>query len=100
MMTEHEWQNQERLTGAREMAGGICHELNQPLQAVEGFSELLLMKISEDSPLFDTATHIKQQVDKMGEITRKLMWLQRYETKSYLRQEIIDIDKATVIIEK
>ena len=99
-MTAQEWQNQERLAGAREMAGGICHEFNQPLQAVEGLSELLLMKISEDSPLFDTVTHIKQQVDKMGEITRKLMGLQQYETKSYLRQKIINIDKATFISEK
>lgn len=95
-MTEFEWRNKERLTGALEMAGGICHELNQPLQAAEGFSQLLLMKISEDNPLYDTVTKIKQQVERMGEITRKLMWIDKYETKSYLQEQIIDIDKASM----
>ncbi len=58
------------------------------------------MKISKDNPVYDTVTKIQQQVDRIGEITKKIMRIDKYETKSYLHQKIIDIDKATLIIEK
>ncbi len=87
----------EKLQGVIEMAGAICHELNQPLQAVSGYSELLLMDISDDNPLNGDLKKIKEQIARMGRITRKLMRITRYETKDYVfeGQKIIDIDKAS-----
>ena len=38
---------------------------------------------------------IKGQIDRVGEITKKLMRVKRYETKGYLKGKIIDIDRAT-----
>jgi len=32
-----------------EMAGGICHEMNQPMQVVSGYSELLLMDMGKEN---------------------------------------------------
>jgi len=38
---------------------------------------------------------IKEQIDEMGSITRKLMRITKYETKDYTEGSIIiDIDKA------
>jgi two-component system cell cycle response regulator len=87
----------ERLQGVIEMAGAVCHELNQPLQAVSGYSDLLLMDMSDDNPLNGDLKKIKKQIARMGKITRKLMRITRYETKDYIfeGQKIIDIDKAS-----
>ncbi len=87
--------DQERLKGAMAMAGGVCHELNQPLQIVAGFSELLLMDIPEDHPLYKTLTNIKEQIERMGIITKKLAGITTFETKQYGQGFIVDIEKAS-----
>ena len=92
---EEELLRQEKLQGVIEMAGAVCHELNQPLQVVSGISELLMMDVEDDNPFNGNVKTIKEQVVRMGEITRKLMRITKYETKDYLKGKIIDIDKAT-----
>ena len=93
---EEERLQSERLKGVIEMAGAACHELNQPLQVISGYSHLLLSDLSEDSPLFGEITKIKEMVDRLGQITQKIMHITRYETKEYIKgSNIIDIDKAS-----
>ncbi len=85
-----------KLQGVLEMAGAICHELNQPLMSISGYSELLLMDIPENKPQYTNIKKIKGQIDRLGEITRKLMTITRYKTKGYLKGKIIDINEASV----
>jgi DNA-binding response OmpR family regulator len=85
----------EKLDGIIEMAGAVCHEMNQPMQVVSGLSELLLMDIREGNPFYGNIQEIKSQIDRMGGITKKLMNITIYETKNYLKGNIIDIDKAS-----
>ena len=91
---EAERLEREKLEGILELAGAVCHELNQPLQSISGYSELLLMDMDDSHPLYARIAKIKQQVNRMGEITSKLMGIATYETKDYLSGKIIDIDKA------
>jgi CheY-like chemotaxis protein len=85
----------EKLNGVLEMAGGICHDLNQPMQVVSGYSELLLMDMGKENSAYPYIKMIKEQTDEMGSITRKLMRITKYETKDYIEGSIIiDIDKA------
>lgn len=85
----------ERMQGVLEMAGAVCHEMNQPLMAITGYSELISMNISKDDPLYEKISKITEQSDRLGKITQKLMTITKYETKEYLEGKIIDIDKAT-----
>ncbi len=85
----------EKLQGAFEMAGAVCHELNQPLMAISGYSELIAMKVKKDDPLYTDIVKIVKQVERMGRITQKLMFITRYETKEYLDRKIIDIEKSS-----
>ncbi|MBW1898700.1 MAG: PAS domain S-box protein [Deltaproteobacteria bacterium] len=86
----------ERLQGALEMSGSICHELNQPLQYISGSVEILLMDMPKSDPLYSSLGKIKSQVDRMGSITKKLMGITSYKTREYIGgRKIIDIDKAS-----
>ena len=85
----------EKFQGVVEMAGAICHELNQPMQIISGYSELLLMDMPEESIQYANIEKIKSQIDRMGAITKKLMRITKYETMNYLAGKIIDIDKAS-----
>jgi sigma-B regulation protein RsbU (phosphoserine phosphatase) len=84
----------EKLQVIFEMTGAICHELSQPMQAISGNSELMLMNIQKDNPLYRNIKTIKDQVDRMGDITRKLKRVTRYKTKDYINSKIIDLDSA------
>ncbi len=85
-----------RLEGVIEMAGGACHELNQPLQTLVGYSHFLLESLPKDSPAFTEVQKIKSATDELAKITRKIMHITRYETKEYISgSKIIDIDKAS-----
>ncbi len=84
----------ERLQGALELAGAVCHDLNQPLMAITGYAELLLMEYPENASRSEKIKKILSQISKMGDITNKLMRVTRYETKSYLDRKIIDLEKA------
>lgn len=87
--------NSERLQGALELAGAVCHDLNQPLMAITGYAELVLLDCPEEAPHFSKLNKIVEQVKKLGDITQKLMRVTRYETKAYGDQKIIDIEKAS-----
>ena len=92
-----ELRSQEKLQGVLEMAGAVCHELNQPLQIVSGYSELLLTDLSESDPRYATLKTIKEGIDRMGALTRKINNITKYKTKDYLggKSKIVDIDRSS-----
>lgn len=93
---EKEKYEKERLQGVLEMAGAVCHEINQPLQAIIGYSELLLMN-TEDDRAKDTESlaTIQSQAARIGEITKKLSGITRYRTVDYSgTTRIVDIWNA------
>jgi signal transduction histidine kinase len=55
------------LQGIIEMTGAVCHEPNQPMQAIYGYSQLVMMDMSEDNPLYADVNEIKVQIDRMAD---------------------------------
>ena len=87
----------EKLQAVLETAGAICHELNQPIMAISGNAELLMYTLDPDNPIYPKIAKIKSQVERMGNITHKLMGITRYETKAYTNGEcIVDIEKSSM----
>lgn len=86
---------QKRLEGVLEMAGAVCHELNQPLQAVSGYTEILLMDLEPNDPSYEKIQRIRAGIDRIGKLTGKIMNITRYESKPYLKGKIVDIEQAS-----
>ncbi len=87
----------EKLQAVLETAGAICHELNQPMMAISGHTELLMEILDRDDPTYIKLGKIKSQVERMSAITQKLMGITRYETKDYVHGErIVDIEKSSL----
>jgi signal transduction histidine kinase len=96
MRAEEERLARERLEVSLEMAGGVCHELNQPLQTLSGYAESLLTSTSADDPHYPVVAKIMECCGQMGKITGKLMRITKYATKNYLQGiRIVDIDRAS-----
>ncbi len=86
----------EKLQGVIEMAGAACHELNQPLQSLAAYTHSLLHDLSAGSPMFEKIKQIREGIHRAGQITKKIMYITKYETKEYINgSKIIDIDKAS-----
>lgn len=86
----------EKLQSVLEATGAVCHELNQPLQALSGYVEILDAKLSGKKDLADHLEKITAQIDRMRDITDKLQGITRYETMDYTSNtRIIDIHKAS-----
>lgn len=87
----------ERLHGVLEMAGAVCHEINQPLQAISGYAELLLLSSKPDDLQRDKLISIQAQTLRLGDIIKKLSSITKYSTKDYPGDtKIIDIWKASL----
>jgi len=96
MKAEEERLERERLQVTLEMAGAVCHELNQPMQTISGYTETLLKDLTKNDPAYDRMDKIMEEIYRMGTITKKLMRITKYETKDYLHGiKIVDIDKAS-----
>lgn len=94
-IAEEERLQKERMKSILEIAGAVCHEMNQPLTVLSVVSDLLLMNEFDRKETIEKLNIIKQQIQRMTKMTGKLMHLTRYETKEYLNgTTILDIEKA------
>jgi signal transduction histidine kinase len=86
----------EKLQAILELAGGVCHELSQPMQAISGYCELLMINRKDDNPHSGMIKKMKAQIERMGGITNQLTRITKYETTDYLGGKIVDIEKSSL----
>ncbi len=88
-----EVRHSEKLAAALEMAGAVCHELNQPLQVISARVDLLRMGKADDKTN-KSLQIISDQVFRMGGITKRIMGLERYSNRKYIGDiKITDLDQ-------
>ena len=84
-----------KLQSMLEIAGTICHELNQPLQVLVGRLDLIRLQDSGNEKLRTHLDSITQSVKKISDITLKLRHITNYQTKPYLDDyRIVDLNEA------
>jgi C4-dicarboxylate-specific signal transduction histidine kinase len=71
----------EKLAGLGQMAGGVAHELNNPLTAVLGFAELI-EEATTDKDTREGALAIHSEAKRMKRIVESLVRFWRPETQS------------------
>ncbi|MBN2231228.1 MAG: hypothetical protein JW781_00200 [Deltaproteobacteria bacterium] len=75
-------------------AGGVAHELRQPLTTLMGTIELLLEE-TRSQPLASRLEIIMAQAERMADIIRKMESLVEFRTRNYIGDtEILDLDLA------
>ncbi len=79
-LAQKEKLEKQKLQGVLEMAGAVCHEINQPLQAILGYVTLYQ---DNDTISSKELNIIKVQAKRIGEITKKLSNITKYKTISY-----------------
>ena len=59
------------------LAGGVAHDFNNLLTVINGYSELLIQRLGEDSPMRKDVEEILQAGNQAGALTRQLLVFSR-----------------------
>ncbi len=80
-IASHENAESDKLAGALEMAGTVCHKLNQPMQVILGYASMVTSgDISEPDQVCEIVKMIEDETRRMGIITKNLMGITKYRT--------------------
>jgi PAS domain S-box-containing protein len=93
--SQKEHLQKEKLQGVLEMAGAVCHELNQPLTTIFITTDLLL-DFPKKGKYQEMIEIIKKEAIRISNISDKLMHITHYRTRKYLNGiRIVDLDQST-----
>jgi PAS domain S-box-containing protein len=99
---EERLQRAEKMEALGTLAGGVAHDLNNVLGIVVGYSELLLDKIDESSPIRSHVMNIMQGGDRAAAIVQDLLTLARRgvhtEKVVNLNSIVVDFQKSPEVV--
>lgn len=73
------YQEREKLSGALEMAGTVCHKLNQPMQVILGYASMVTSgDIRDPAQIGEIVQLIEDETRQMGIITKNLMGITKH----------------------
>ena len=76
--------------------GGAAHEINQPLTALLGPADLMLMKLEEDDPARGTFETFQKAGVRIRDIVKQMHGLKDVVTRPYIQGvEIIDFEASS-----
>ncbi len=93
---EEERKEREKLQAVLELAGAVCHELNNPLQVLLVCSGKVESALSDENNLKQTLALMRKNLERLLEITNKFQGITQYATKDYIQgKKILDLDAAS-----
>jgi two-component system cell cycle sensor histidine kinase/response regulator CckA len=90
--------HQQKLESIGRLAGGVAHEINNPLAGIMGFAELIADRIDKTSPLGEYASEIVSLTERVATIVGNLLTFARHEKQSHSPADIHEIVEATLAL--
>jgi C4-dicarboxylate-specific signal transduction histidine kinase len=89
----------ERLAAVGQLVSGVAHELNNPLQAIVGFTELL-MRADHRQETRDDLEHVRAAAHRAAKIVRNLLAFVRRSAAERRAANLNDIIESTVALRR
>jgi PAS domain S-box-containing protein len=86
---ETQLQQSQKLEAIGKLAGGIAHDFNNLLTVIQGYSDLLLSKISTNDPIHNQIRQINDAANRAESLTRQLLAFSR---KQIMKPRVIDLN--------
>ncbi|WP_112662477.1 cell cycle histidine kinase CckA [Microvirga flavescens] len=86
---EEQLAQSQKMNAVGQLAGGVAHDFNNVLQAIIGYSDLLLGNHRPTDPSFQDIMQIKQNANRAASLVRQLLAFSRRQT---LRPEVLNLN--------
>jgi PAS domain S-box-containing protein len=88
---EEQLLHSQKMDAIGRLAGGLAHDFNNLITAINGFSDLLLMNLHEGDPLRHHVDEIKKAGQRAASLTRQLLAFSR---KQVLQPKVLDLNRV------
>jgi len=86
----------QKLESIGTLAGGVAHEINNPIMGIMNYAQLILDRLGPDSPVSEFATEIGKETERVATIVKNLLSFARHEKQSHSPARMHDIVEATL----
>ncbi len=87
---------QQKLESIGTLAGGVAHEINNPITGIMNYAQLIDERLDPESPLREFAVGIGRETKRVASIVSNLLAFARQERQSHSPARIEDIVNDTV----
>jgi len=96
LFLEAHLRNQQKLESIGTLASGIAHEINNPINGIMNYSQLILDSNNKDKDINEYATEIKNETDRVSTIVKNLLQFSRQSPGAHTKASIEDIIEQTL----
>lgn len=89
-MEEHLMQSQ-KMESIGTLAGGVAHEINNPINGIMNYAQLILDEMEAENPSAEYVREILHETRRIAGIVRNLLTFARHEKKSHSPARLFDI---------
>ena len=70
------------------LAGGVAHDFNNLMTAIQGFTDVLMMKTDESQPAYKALKQIRMAASNASDLTRQMLFFSRKQTMTFTNLNI------------
>jgi len=96
VVQEAQLRESQKLESIGTLAGGVAHEINNPINGIMNYAQLIAKRLAADSPLREYATEIMKETDRVSLIVRNLLAFARQEKREHELANVSDIVKTSL----
>jgi len=97
---EAQLRQQQKLEAIGTLAGGVAHEVNNPINGIMNYAQLILDSLDEQSSNVEYAKEIIHETERISGIVKNLLQFSRQEKQSHSYANVYDIVDQTVSLIK
>jgi two-component system, cell cycle sensor histidine kinase and response regulator CckA len=88
---EEQYRQSQKMEAVGRLAGGVAHDFNNLLAVINGYADLLQMKLDADHPMLGPLREIAKAGEKAARLTRQLLAFSR---RQVLQPKLIDLTET------
>jgi PAS domain S-box-containing protein len=95
---EAQLRQQQKLESIGTLASGVAHEINNPIQSIMNYADLVRARVREDEPVAEFANEIVVETERVASIVRSLLAFARQEKEHHSPARLCDIVDSSLTL--
>ena len=88
---ETQLRQSQKLESLGTLAGGVAHEINNPINGIMNYAQLMVDRLAADNPLREYAAEIIKETDRVSQIVQNLLSFARQDKRQHEWTNMSDI---------